>query len=431
MKRLLVAIIVTFLLIGVGCSIDTLDKDTSIEQPTTDDSSNQMESTDEKDSGTNKSGVPAQAKEDSEDIHEEPTNSTLTDNLYVHYVDAGQADATLFQHEHEGTPYTILFDAGDWNKKDVISYLHSQNVSTIDLFIISHPHADHIGQLPQIMNEFDVDEVWFSGNITSSNTYQQAAEAVLESDADYYEPRAGESFQVGSLEIEVLHPRSLTGGLNEDSISLRIEYRDIAFIFTGDAYKQAEKQMLQQTDHIQAQILQLGHHGSNTSTDKQFIQEVQPEIAIYSAGAGNSYGHPHQETLDTLNDAHVDIYGTDVHGTIIVTTNGETYEVTTASNGTVQAGNSSTKDSSTKKDNEQTEGSKKKKNESTNDSCIDINQASIDELQKINHIGSARAEELILKRPFDSVDDLSRISGIGPARIAEIKEEGLACVGGD
>lgn len=412
MKRLFVAMMATFLLIAVGCSND------SVKEPSTaNDSTNTTESSDEK-NNTENEDIPTQATEDNQEVEQKHDSSTMTGDLQVHYIDAGQADATLLQHEHEGTPYTILFDAGDWNKTDVVSYLHTQNFSTIDLIIISHPHADHIGQLPQIMEEFDVDEVWFSGNTTSSNTYQQAAEAVLKSDADYYEPSAGESFQVGSLEIDVLHPSSLTGGLNEDSISLRMEYGDISFIFTGDADKQAEKQMLQQTNHIQAQIVQLGHHGSNTSTDKQFIQEVQPEVAIYSAGAGNSYGHPHQETLDTLEAQQVDIYGTDVHGTVIVTTDGETYEVATTSEGTVKAGSSSKKDSSTNK-------------KSTNKTCIDINKASIDELQNIKHIDSTRAKDLIALRPFDSVDDLSRINGIGPARIADIKDEGIACIGGE
>ncbi|HLR15841.1 MAG TPA: MBL fold metallo-hydrolase [Bacillota bacterium] len=430
MKRLLIAMIAMFLLIGVGCSDNAVQQDVSTDQSAKDDSSNQTESPDEGDSDTGKNDVPAQATEDKEN-HQEHNNPPVTDDLRVHYIDVGQADATLFQYEHESTPYTILFDAGDWNKKDVVSYLHAQDVSTIDLIIISHPHADHIGQLPQIMEEFDVDEVWFSGNTASSNTYQQAAEAVLESDADYYEPHAGESFQVGSLTIEVLHPSELTGGLNEDSISVRMEYGGVAFLFTGDAYKQAEKQMMQQTDHMQAQFLQLGHHGSNTSTDKQFIQEVQPEVAIYSAGTGNSYGHPHQETLDTLTAEKVDIYGTDVHGTIIVTTDGETYEVSTSSKGTVQAGSTSTKDASTKKDKTPKKESKKSHEQSSNGTCVDINKASIHELERIKHIGPARAEELIDLRPFDSIDDLSRISGIGPARIADIKEEGIACIGGE
>src|SRR5699024_10421932 len=135
-----------------------------------------------------------------------------------------------------------------WNRTDVVNYLHEEDVSSIDLIIISHPHADHIGQLAQIMDEFSVEEVWFSGNTASSGTYQKAAEAVLDSDADYYEPRAGETFDIGSLEIDVLHPSTLTGALNEDSISVKMTYGDIAFLFTGDAYQQEELQMVERTD---------------------------------------------------------------------------------------------------------------------------------------------------------------------------------------
>ena len=173
-----------------------------------------------------------------QEASEEESASNVSDalsELHVHFMDVGQADATLFQYADNGEDYTILFDAGDWNKSDVVHYLSSENIDTIDLIIISHPHADHIGQLDQIMTQFEVDEVWMSGNTTSSSTFQHALESVLASDANYYEPQSGDTFDIGSLEIEVLHPEKLTGKLNEDSISARMTYGDISFLFTGDA----------------------------------------------------------------------------------------------------------------------------------------------------------------------------------------------------
>lgn len=403
MKRILVSFFLAFLLITVGCSSSTPDTDQGKNESTNEDVTQEETS-----------------ETDNTDKQDEATASSpaveVTDDLLVHYIDAGQADATLFQYVHQDVPYTVLFDAGDWNKTDVVSYLHDQQVTTIDLIIISHPHADHIGQLPQLMDEFTVDEVWFSGNTAASNTFQQAAEAVLDSDADYYEPRAGETFDVGSLGIEVLHPSTLTEKLNEDSISVRITYGNIAFIFTGDAYKNEEREMVERTEDLSAHILQLGHHGSHTSTDELFIDTVQPKVAIYSAGVGNSYGHPHTETIQTIRDAGIDLYGTDVHGTILVTTNGETYSVETETTGTIQAGDA--------------DGDAGEEEREVT-SCIDINTASPEELEQIVHIGEKRAQDIIDLRPFDTVEDLTIVNGLGPARIADIIDEDRACIGGN
>src|SRR5699024_3549022 len=148
-----------------------------------------------------------------------------------------------------------------------------------------HPHADHIGQLAKVMNTYDVGEVWSSGGESSSHTFQQAMEAVLASDADYDEPRAGDEMEIGAMDIEVVHTRSIDGDLNKDYISILLTYGEISFVKTGDAYKEDELAMMNRAEKVEATILQLGHHGSNTSSDPAFIQAVDLEVAIYSAGA--------------------------------------------------------------------------------------------------------------------------------------------------
>lgn len=349
---------------------------------------------------------------------EEKTEKSLAP-LMIHYIDAGQADATLLQVEGE-EPFTILYDAGDWNKNDVVQYLQNQGIQEIDLIVASHPHADHIGQLAQIIETFEVREVWDSGNIATSKTYERAMEAILTRDINYHEPRAGESYDLGTLHVEVLHPEHLTGGLNEDSISLLFTYGTMKFLFTGDAYKEQERQMLQRKDNLEATILHLGHHGSSTSTDATFLKTVNPEVAIYSAGANNSYGHPHVEVVTMMEEENIPLYGTDVHGTIIVETDGKDFTLETEKDGTVQAGREkSAKDKEKKKTKEVTTAS---------GDCVDLNEASAEELQQIIHIGPVRAEEVIKLRPFKSVGDLNRVKGIGPARINDIESEGLACV---
>lgn len=340
--------------------------------------------------------------------------------LKAHFMDVGQGDSTLFQFSDGGEDFTILIDAGNWTGDEVIHYLRSQKVSQIDIAIGTHPDADHIGQLDQVINTFNVGEVWLSGNTNPSQTFQRLLKAIDAKKVDYYEPRMGEQFEVGPLQIDVLYPKTISEQDNEESISLKLTYGDVRFILTGDATTDDELKMLQSGIDVKADILKLGHHGSSTSTHPTFLREVQPDVAIYSAGLNNTYGHPHQEVVNLVQNSTIQLYGTDVHGTVIVETDGKDYKILTKKDGTITPSSSG----STPKDEVKVEPAP------IGGRCIDINTASIERLQEIMHIGPARAHDLINIRPFTSVDDLGRIKGIGPARIADIKSQGLACIGG-
>ncbi|PAV30832.1 MBL fold metallo-hydrolase [Virgibacillus profundi] len=355
-------------------------------------------------------------------------NDALSE-LQVHYIDAGQADATLFRYKDQDNSYTILYDTGDWRRNKVVNYMADQDISYIDLIIVSHPDADHIGQLAEIVNTYETGEVWLSGNESSSQTFQHAMEAILSSGADFHEPRTGEEFEIGPMDIDVLYPSSISGKSNEESVSLKFTYGNTKFLFTGDAGKSDELQMLSSGIDIQADILQLGHHGSNTSSDPTFIKAVNPAVAIYSAGANNSYGHPHSEVISLIQNSGIDLYGTDVHGTIIVKTDGEDYDILTNKDGTISPKSTGSTNSSREKDEAKSETTETE-NKAANGSCVNINEASFEEVQEIIHIGPERAQDLIDLRPYDSVDDLDKIKGIGPARIADINSQGLACTGG-
>lgn len=333
-----------------------------------------------------------------------PISNTLpaNDELIVHYIDAGQADATLFQFHNEGELMNILYDTGDWKRTDVIDYLTKLNIDTLDLVIISHPHADHIGQLSKIIDTFEVGEVWMSGNQTTTNNFTSAIQAVLEAEIPYDEPRQGMIYDIGPLTLSILHPSELTGGLNEDSLSIKFTYGEVDLLFTGDAYKKQEKMMIAGDIDLSAKVLQLGHHGSNTSSSNEFIDAVNPDVAIYSAGIDNAYNHPSSEVIDRLTKKGITVYGTDLFGSIIFTTDGKSYELNTIN----------------KKTNEQTT------------SCIDVNKASNNELTHIVHIGDARAKEIIENRPYDNLKELKQIKGINHERLTEIKNENLACIGG-
>lgn len=325
--------------------------------------------------------------------------------MKLHYIDVGQADATLLQFSDDGEALTVLIDTGDWNATDVVAYLKSQNISDIDIIAITHPHADHIGQLDKIIETFNVTEVWMNGETANSQVFAKSLEAIEKHEVDYYEPEVGEIFDIGTLEIEILHPKSLSSNTNNNSLVMRMQYDEVSFLFTGDAEQQAENEILASGADISAKILQLGHHGSNTSSTHNFLQAVNPEIAIYSAGEGNSYEHPDAEVIDLVNANGILLYGTDTHGTIIVETDGKNYHVMTHEQGTLPRDSAIT-------------------------ACVNINTASEEEVQQITHIGATLASELIKLRPYDSIDELIDINGIGDARLKDIKEQGIACLGG-
>lgn len=270
-----------------------------------------------------------QQEQDKNEVEQPALNEDVLETLSVHYIDVGQGDATLV--EFEG--FSMLIDAGHWKSTQAVDYLKQQGIKEIDIVVGTHPDADHIGQLAQVIGEFEVGEVWMSGNTSSSNTFTNALQAIEASDTAYVEPRTGDIFDVGSLQIEVLHPKEATGAANEESISLKITYGDVDFVFTGDAGIREEQEIIDSGVGLNAEILRLGHHGSNTSTSAAFLKAVNPEVAIYSAGADNSYGHPHAEVIAAIENAGAEVYGTDVNGTIVVETDGKSYRVKTQQEG--------------------------------------------------------------------------------------------------
>ncbi|NMB00817.1 MAG: MBL fold metallo-hydrolase [Firmicutes bacterium] len=322
-----------------------------------------------------------------------------SEGLQVHYLDVGQAESTVLM----GQGFTILIDAGDRGETDVLYHLHRLGIETIDLLILTHPHADHIGQAAQILDSFAVREVWMSGYEHYTVLFETVLDAILDSDADYYEPRAGEKFSFGQLNLEIVNPTEIGSDLHDTCIMVRAVYGDIAFLFTGDAERKTETKLSRMGVPLKAQILQLGHHGSRTSSSLDFLLDVDPEVVIYSAGVGNDYGHPHPEVINRLKILKVPVYGTDRYGTIVVNTDGTNYSIEVSKLGEIKH------------------------------FCVDINTASVEELQRIIHIGPALAQEIVRQReihPFKSIEELKRVSGIGEKRLADIKSEGLACVKG-
>ncbi|MFC2068051.1 lamin tail domain-containing protein [Chloroflexota bacterium] len=191
------------------------------------------------------------------------------------------------------------------------------------------PHADHIGGLIEVLGAFKVDQIWHNGDTSESKTYADFMDGVQSEGAEIHIARLHNTIEAGELKLFVHHPANLEGSTNNNSIVLHLAYGEIDFLFTGDAEKEAEGQMMELSSIRipEVEILKVGHHGSKTASSLNFLGITSPEVAIYMAAEDNQYGHPHQETITALNDISAKIYGTDIHWNIVITTDGKDYDL--------------------------------------------------------------------------------------------------------
>jgi beta-lactamase superfamily II metal-dependent hydrolase len=244
--------------------------------------------------------------------------------LVVHFIDVGEGDSMLLDIGDT----EVLIDGGG-KSPGVVSYIDDYVDGPLEVMVATHPHADHIGGLIAVLDAFEVDEVWLNGDTSTSQTYSQFMSAVNSEGCQVREARRGDVMQAGNLTFNVLHPANLSGSTNDNSIVWSLSYGQIDFLFTGDVEQAAEASMLVQSivPVPDVEILKVAHHGSRTASSMQFLRVTKPECTIYMAGEGNTYGHPHKEAIDNLCEVGAEIYGTDIHGTIAITTDGVTYDV--------------------------------------------------------------------------------------------------------
>lgn len=301
--------IVCFFLLLASCSPTT----PAVESPVTPETIDQI-TTD-----------PIPEQRETDPTPEEPAPPTTPTGLMtVHFIDVGQGDAILIQTPSQN----VLIDGGE-RGNTVIDYLKKQSVKNLDLVIGTHPHSDHIGGLINVLQTIPVKEVIDPGVVHTTKTFEDYLTLIDEKDVVFTEGRAGMSRDLGDgATLQVLHPSSPPGShLNDASIVTKITFGQVSFMLSGDAEESSEKEILNRGYNLRSTILKVGHHGSRTSTTSSILNAVSPEVAVIMAGKGNTYGHPHDDTLAKLDNAGVKIYRTDVHGTIVITTDGQRYEV--------------------------------------------------------------------------------------------------------
>lgn len=254
-----------------------------------------------------------------------------TPAVTVSVIDVGQGDAILIRTPGEVT----LIDTGDVPARDkLVAYLRQQGVHTIDQVIITHPHADHLGGMAAVLANFVVKHVYDSGQTTTTGLFQQYLQTVERKHIPFTVVKAGDAIELGGgARLLVLAPSQpfITGtdsDLNNNSVVVKLVYRQFSMLLPGDSEREAEARLLATgADNLRSTVLKVGHHGSSTATSPAFLRAVAPEVAVISLGTGNPYGHPHQSTLKRLAAAKVQVYRTDENGTVTITTDGQHYTV--------------------------------------------------------------------------------------------------------
>ncbi|MEK7352931.1 MAG: ComEC/Rec2 family competence protein [Chloroflexota bacterium] len=255
-----------------------------------------------------------------------PTLPPTIPEVKVHFVDVGQGDG-IWVETWEGK--NMVIDGGG-RRAGFDRYLSQHKVKAVDALVSTNPDADHIGGLIEVLKSISVKEVWLSGQENTTVTFEDYVNAITKSGATVHKARRGDRFNLGSVAVDVLHPIDpFFSGRNNNSVVLKLKFGDISFLFAGDAEKEAESSMIAARLPLESTILKLGHHGSRTSTSAPFLAAVKPQVAVYQAGVRNQFGHPHPETIKALNAAGIRILGTDVHGAIVISTDGKTYTVKT------------------------------------------------------------------------------------------------------
>ncbi len=242
----------------------------------------------------------------------------------ITFFEAGQGDSFLIRTSDRKV---VLVD-GSYPNGRVLAALNELNVRHIDLVIVTHAHDDHTGGIAQVLRAIPVDRLITNGTTLDTPVFAKFEEAIRESGVKEEVVKEGDQLKFGRLTLEVLAPRSATAqAVNNNSIVTRLVVGKYRFLFMGDAMKEEEQFLMQSGAPLYAQFLKVGHHTADTSSSPEFIQRVNPKIAIYMAETGNIHGFPHQVTLDTLKSLGAKIYGTEVNGTITVQTDGKTYTI--------------------------------------------------------------------------------------------------------
>ena len=249
--------------------------------------------------------------------------------LTVTWLDVGQGDAAVIQCGGQ----SMLIDGGKPEKSSYIyAWLQQHGLSYLDVIVATHVDADHIGGLSGALNYASVGTAYCPVTTGTTETFQSFVKYLAKRDRRITVPTAGETFALGGAQVQILGPLHSAEDSNDNSIVLKLSFGATSFLFTGDAERAEEQDLLNAGVNLQSTVLKVGHHGSDTSTSYPFLRAVAPQYAVTSVGAGNSYGHPTEAVLSRLRDAGVTTFRTDLQGEITAVSDGQTVNFSVAKN---------------------------------------------------------------------------------------------------
>jgi len=265
-----------------------------------------------------------------------PPQYVAEGQLRIYALNVGQGDGFLIISP-EGK--SVLIDAGPAGAgDDVAAALRKLKIGSLDLAVATHPHADHIGGMRQVIEKVEVKSFLDSSQVFASDEYERLLRTIKDNRINFVAARRGMKFDLDSgVKLEALNPQGNDQWItkvrpngsveNANSVVLRLSYGDFSMLFTGDAEFETEALMMKSGAPLRAQVLKVGHHGSRHATSGKFLDAVNPEAAIISCGDDNKYGHPAQPTLDRLRRANVKVYRTDLSGEIAIITDGKKFDI--------------------------------------------------------------------------------------------------------
>lgn len=267
------------------------------------------------------------------DIDNDTSNSvsnSVETSFEVHYIDVGQGDCSLIFCDGK----TMLIDAGEnGHETEVLNYLRMHNIDKLDYIIATHQHTDHIGGLPEVLDEIGAENIIMprltKAQTPTNSTYTAFLKSVKNSGAKVIASEVGASYSLGSAGFEIFGPVTDDAeDINNMSVIVKLTYGENTFLFTGDAEKEEEREILATDANLDCDVLKVGHHGSGTSSCTDFLNAVTPEICVIQVGADNDYGHPHENIVERLMNYTEEIYRNDLCGDIVITSDGTNIDVT-------------------------------------------------------------------------------------------------------
>lgn len=248
----------------------------------------------------------------------------IDDDLSVHFIDVGQGDCIYITAGGSN----MLIDCGEASASDkVISYLNDRGVEKLDYVVATHPHSDHMGGMSTIIDTYTIGEMIMphldDRDIPTTRYFEKFLDSCSNKGLYITEAQTGRKIRLGDAEAEIIAPvGSGYNNANNYSVGIMLSHGKNDFLFTGDAEVLAEKEMIESGRLEHVRVYKAGHHGSSTSSSEEFLEIISPDYAVIMCGEGNSYGHPHDEVVERLEEYVKQIYRTDLNGTIVFESDG-------------------------------------------------------------------------------------------------------------